>query len=319
MTPLVIARPRLALVGSLKQAAGPYLSVEAPHRVVGLGDRDRRPPHRLLQRREPLSRPRVAAPSRDRGAYRVRRRARAARCANGSPRRWSSLCLGCAAGDPGGAVGWGRNPRPLCGAGSADRRRHRLAHAGAGHGRSRSPQHSSPGLAPALVSMQRGIAAALKAGVREGTHQRSGVRAGLVIFQVSLSLVLLVGAGLLCVRSRRCGRCGWASSWIDRCSSRATCAAPRCPTARWSRCDIGCSRRPSRIPRLSTPPGQQRSVLEHVEPVALRRWDRLGAPAGRFTYQTEDGRLLRYHGDAHPAGTRFDSWRSCRVGSASPW
>lgn len=56
------------------------------------------------------------------------------------------------------------------------------------------------GLAPALISMQRGISAALKAGVREGTHQRSGLRAGLVIFQVSLSLVLLVGAGLF-VRS----------------------------------------------------------------------------------------------------------------------
>ena len=52
------------------------------------------------------------------------------------------------------------------------------------------------GLAPAIMSARAGIADALKAGVREGTQRRSGVRAGLVIFQVSLSLVLLVGAGL---------------------------------------------------------------------------------------------------------------------------
>jgi len=56
------------------------------------------------------------------------------------------------------------------------------------------------GLAPALVSARHGVAADLKAGAREGTHQRSVLRAGLVVFQITLSVVLLVGAGLF-VRS----------------------------------------------------------------------------------------------------------------------
>jgi predicted permease len=73
-----------------------------------------------------------------------------------------------------------------------------------GRSRWRSPSPSPPalltGLAPALVTARQGIAADLKAGVREGTHQRSLLRAGLVVFQVTLSVVLLVGAGLF-VRS----------------------------------------------------------------------------------------------------------------------
>ncbi|MFN8573959.1 MAG: ABC transporter permease [Gemmatimonadaceae bacterium] len=56
------------------------------------------------------------------------------------------------------------------------------------------------GLAPVLVAGRWGVAAALKAGVREGTHQRSTLRTGLVLFQVTLSVMLLVGAGLF-VRS----------------------------------------------------------------------------------------------------------------------
>ncbi|MBL8959062.1 MAG: ABC transporter permease [Gemmatimonadetes bacterium] len=65
-------------------------------------------------------------------------------------------------------------------------------------------------LAPALVMNRTGVASDLKAGVREGTHQRSTLRTGLVVFQVTLSLVLLVGAGLFVrsfanVRSLRLG------------------------------------------------------------------------------------------------------------------
>lgn len=56
------------------------------------------------------------------------------------------------------------------------------------------------GLAPALVANREDIALDLKAGVREGTRQRSALRTGLVVFQVTLSVVLLVGAGLF-VRS----------------------------------------------------------------------------------------------------------------------
>jgi predicted permease len=56
------------------------------------------------------------------------------------------------------------------------------------------------GLAPALVAGRTAIAGALKAGAREGTHARSALRTGLLIMQVTLSAVLLVGAGLF-VRS----------------------------------------------------------------------------------------------------------------------
>jgi putative ABC transport system permease protein len=56
------------------------------------------------------------------------------------------------------------------------------------------------GLAPVLFAGRADPASALKAGVREGTHQRSGMRAALLITQAALSVVLLVGAGLF-VRS----------------------------------------------------------------------------------------------------------------------
>jgi putative ABC transport system permease protein len=52
------------------------------------------------------------------------------------------------------------------------------------------------GLAPALVAGRHGVAGDLKAGNREGTHQRSKLRTGLLVLQVTLSVVLLVGAGL---------------------------------------------------------------------------------------------------------------------------
>jgi predicted permease len=56
------------------------------------------------------------------------------------------------------------------------------------------------GFAPMLVAGRDGIAADLKAGSREGTHHRSRLRTGLLVLQVTMSAVLLVGAGLF-VRS----------------------------------------------------------------------------------------------------------------------
>ncbi len=56
------------------------------------------------------------------------------------------------------------------------------------------------GLAPALQARRTDIANALKAGVREGTVHRSGLRIGLLVAQAALSVVLLIGAGLF-VRS----------------------------------------------------------------------------------------------------------------------
>jgi putative ABC transport system permease protein len=56
------------------------------------------------------------------------------------------------------------------------------------------------GLAPAFQAKRGDIAAALKAGAREGTVRRSRLRVALLILQAAMSVVLLVGAGLF-VRS----------------------------------------------------------------------------------------------------------------------
>jgi len=56
------------------------------------------------------------------------------------------------------------------------------------------------GFAPVLVAGRDGVAADLKAGAREGTHHRSRLRTSLLVLQMTMSVVLLVGAGLF-VRS----------------------------------------------------------------------------------------------------------------------
>jgi len=56
------------------------------------------------------------------------------------------------------------------------------------------------GLAPVLAGARGDLAAALKAGAREGTYQRSRARTALVIVQGALSTALLIAAGLF-VRS----------------------------------------------------------------------------------------------------------------------
>jgi putative ABC transport system permease protein len=66
-------------------------------------------------------------------------------------------------------------------------------------------------LAPALLAVRGDLAATLRAGAREGTHQRSRARSALLIMQAALSVVLLVGSGLF-VRSLanvRSMRLGW--------------------------------------------------------------------------------------------------------------
>ncbi|HEU4565571.1 MAG TPA: ABC transporter permease [Gemmatimonadaceae bacterium] len=52
------------------------------------------------------------------------------------------------------------------------------------------------GLLPALQASRPELTTALKSGAREGTYRRSRARAGLLVAQVALTLVLLVGAGL---------------------------------------------------------------------------------------------------------------------------
>jgi predicted permease len=56
------------------------------------------------------------------------------------------------------------------------------------------------GLAPVLQATRHDVAAALKAGSRDGTVQRSRLRRGLLVVQAALSVILLAGAGLF-VRS----------------------------------------------------------------------------------------------------------------------
>ena len=56
------------------------------------------------------------------------------------------------------------------------------------------------GLAPVFFAGRVELARTLKAGAREGTHQRSRLRSSLLVLQVVMSMVLLVGAGLF-VRS----------------------------------------------------------------------------------------------------------------------
>ncbi len=58
------------------------------------------------------------------------------------------------------------------------------------------------GLAPAVQSWRVAVADTLKAGSRDGTQRRSRLRAGLVVAQAALTVLLLVGAGLF-VRSLR--------------------------------------------------------------------------------------------------------------------
>lgn len=52
------------------------------------------------------------------------------------------------------------------------------------------------GLGPAFLAVRGDLAGSLKAGAREGTHQRSRTRSALLILQGALSVILLVGAGL---------------------------------------------------------------------------------------------------------------------------
>ncbi len=52
------------------------------------------------------------------------------------------------------------------------------------------------GLAPAFYARHTDVAGSLKAGAREGTYQHAKTQTALLVFQVALSAVLLVGAGL---------------------------------------------------------------------------------------------------------------------------
>jgi predicted permease len=76
------------------------------------------------------------------------------------------------------------------------------------------------GLAPVYQAGREDVAAALKAGAREGTVQRSRLRIGLLVGQAALSVVLLVGAGLFVrslmnVQALRLGYDGDRLLWVE--------------------------------------------------------------------------------------------------------
>jgi len=76
------------------------------------------------------------------------------------------------------------------------------------------------GLAPVFQAGRDDVAAALKAGAREGTVQRSRLRIGLLIAQAALSVVLLIGAGLFLrslmnVEGLRLGYDGDRLLWVE--------------------------------------------------------------------------------------------------------
>lgn len=76
------------------------------------------------------------------------------------------------------------------------------------------------GLVPALQTGGADIAATLKAGAREGTVHRSALRIGLLVAQATLSVVLLVGAGLFVrslvnVKNVRLGYDADRLLWVD--------------------------------------------------------------------------------------------------------
>jgi len=66
-------------------------------------------------------------------------------------------------------------------------------------------------IGPALLAVRNDLTISLRAGARGGTHQRSRLRSALLVLQASLSVALLVGAGLF-VRSlanARAAHLGW--------------------------------------------------------------------------------------------------------------
>lgn len=76
------------------------------------------------------------------------------------------------------------------------------------------------GVAPVLHAGREDVAAALKAGAREGTVQRSRVRISLLVIQAALSVVLLIGAGLFLrslmnVQALRLGYDGDRLLWVE--------------------------------------------------------------------------------------------------------
>lgn len=76
------------------------------------------------------------------------------------------------------------------------------------------------GLVPAWKAGRTGLSSALKAGAREGAQHRSKLRASLLVIQATLSVVLLVGAGLFVrslnnVQGMRLGFDAEKVLWVD--------------------------------------------------------------------------------------------------------
>ena len=198
--------------------------------------------HRLRQRRQSAARARVQASPRDRGAHRARRQPRRVSSRNCSSR---ACCSRSSAPAPVSSIAqWGGQRASR----DAPARGRMATNALADRACCCSPRASAlvagllTGLAPVLQAGRTDVAAALKAGAREGAVQRSRLRTSLLVAQAALSVVLLVGAGLF-VRSRT-EDSGGASrlrrrpvavgrAETARCEARLG-AARRAAPARWS-------------------------------------------------------------------------------------
>jgi predicted permease len=123
------------------------------------------------------------------------------------------------------------------------------------------------GIAPALYARRGDVAAALKAGAREGTYQRSRTRTVLLVLQGALSVILLVGAGLFVRSLQNVNR-----PPLDR-GAGGRAGGAQAPASR-------ARRRPARC-RGGQPRGHC-AVLDEHEPDALRAGHRFHLPARRL-------------------------------------
>ena len=151
--------------------------------------------------------------------------------------------------------------------------------------RCRSRRRCSSGSLPALRASRADLRAPLNEGARGGESRATGrFRAGLVVAELALSLVLLVGAGLFMQSLPRLTSVDLGYEPAQRADARVPAAAQQVPTAVSSsgsftggsssgspRC-LACRRRrsPRRCRRAATAPSSVSGDRRITQPVARR-------------------------------------------------